>query len=174
MNEQYFYPLYKEFDKNFFEQLKIAIEKQVQFKGSETDKQKFMKDLLMLQLIRDYRKHLKIIYKFLDQPYIEIPQINELTKANDFAFNTKWVIFKVEKDIISMAKRLKNQDIQIDGSNRQFDEFVLRYLATIWLVDWTGPIYAILKLLNNKKYIFDPREANRLLVNWDFTNIFNN
>jgi hypothetical protein len=171
MMDKYFYPLYEKFDKDFFNKLKLAVQSDFAFHGGQSDKGKFVKDLLILQLIKDYRKHLKIICKHLDKK-TDINLINGGTSKINFSFDTSWVDFKIEKEMISMAKRLKNADLTFKGSDKKFNEFVLRYLLTIWLADWIGPLYAILKKTENDKYIFDLRELNKLLSLWDFTGIF--
>ena len=41
---------------------------------------------------------------------------------------------------------------------------------SIWLVDWAGPCFAILKVTEDG--IFDLKKCNEILTLWDFTGIF--
>jgi hypothetical protein len=172
MKYEYFYPLYEQFDKDFFNKLKLAAAGNFVFSGTQEDKQNFLKDLLILQLIKDYRKHLKIVFKYLDIK-TDIEKINHDASKINFGFNTSWAKSKVEKELVAMGKKLIKAEIRLEGSDKKFNEFILRYLVSIWLVDWTGPLYAILKKLENDQYILDLREMNKILALWDFTGIFN-
>jgi hypothetical protein len=172
MKDEYFYPLYEQFDKDFFNKLKLAIINGFVFSGTQEEKQQFIKDLLNLQLIKDYRKHLKIIFKHLDKK-IDIAAINHDAVKVNFNFNNTRAKFKVEKELLVMGKRLAKADIRLEGSDKRFNEFLLRYLCSIWLVDWAGPLYAIFRKLGSDQYILDLREMNKILALWDFTGIFN-
>ena len=174
MDENFFYPLYKEFDNAFFSKLKVAVVKGVEFRGDDKEKERFIKDLLVLQLIQDYRKHLKIVYKSMYGSDVNISKINQATDRLNFDFDTSWAVFKVEQELVKMGKNLLKHDLKLEGSNRRFNEFILRYLISVWLVDWIGPLYAILKMIETNKYILNLREVNKLLALWDFTRIFKN
>ena len=58
------------------------------------------------------------------------------------------------------------------GTDEEFNEFALRYLISIWLIDWEGPLYVLLQL--TKKGIVNLHELNDVLSMWDFTKIFDN
>lgn len=173
MRDEYFYPLYEQLDKDFFNKLKFAVKEGFAFRGSDEDKQKFVKDLLVLQLIKDYRKHLRIIWKYFDRD-VDVAAINREASAINFGFDASWVFFKAEKELILLGKKLTKMDLKFEGSDKKFNEFVLRYLISIWLVDWSGPLYVILKKIEEDEGIVDLRELNKILSLWDFTGIFNN
>ncbi len=170
MDEKLFYPLYKDFDKKFFRRLKFAVKNKYEFLGNDDEKSQFFTDLVVLQLIKDYRKHLEIVDKNLSIN-TSIERINEETKHINFDFDTSWVSFKHEQEIINLAKKMPVKKFVLDGTVQGFNEFVLRYLFSIWLVDWQGPLYAILKYIENKKTI-ELKELNKILKLWDFTKIF--
>ena len=75
-----------------------------------------------------------------------------------------------DKEMGRLAKKLFSSPLKIIGSARQFDEFVLRYLISIWLVDWEGPLYALLQSTKNGKANLN--ELNTILALWDFKKIF--
>lgn len=170
MNENLFYPLYKDFDKKFFRKLKEATKNKYEFIGDDREKEKFLKDLIVLQLIKNYRKHLQVIDEYLLRQ-TDLLEINKQTRNLDFEFDTTWVTFKVEQELVDLARGLKTTELTLIGNDENYDEFVLRYLLSIWLVDWQGPLYAILKYIENKKTI-EIKELNKILKLWDFTEIF--
>jgi len=172
MKDEYFYPLYEQFDKDIFNSLKMAVKEGYSFSGDQKNKEKFFKDLILLQLVKDYRKHLKILVKYFGRD-TELAKINAAALKVNFTFDKSWAVFKAEKELITMAKEFEKQALTFEGSNKKFDEFVLRYLISIWLADWTGPLYAILKKIKNDNYTIDLRELNKILNLWDFTGIFN-
>lgn len=169
LNESIFYPLYDDFDKDFFEKLKIAIKNKYSFKGDSEEKEYFIKTLLCLQMLKDYRAPLEAIAQNI-QEEIDLKTINDQIRSKDYAIDSSWAVWKRDKIMGELAKKLYDSEIKIVGTDEGFDEFVLRYLVSIWLVDWEGPLYAILQLTKSGK--INLRELNGLLKLWDFTRLF--
>ena len=171
ISQKFFYPLYKDFEKKHFAKLLDAVKKKYEFVGGKDDKIFFIKSLLYYQLItKDYRKILVILDKHLS-PRTDIAKINSLIKQTRFETDLSWVKWLYEKEMIKLVNKLwRSKDMKIIGSSSQFNEFILRYLISIWLVDWAGPCFAVLKL--NEKRILDLKKANKILSLWDFTKIF--
>lgn len=62
-----FYPLYDEFDRKFFAKLKIGVQNGFRFIGDKEEKVFFLKSLLVLQMLKDYRAPLVAIKDKLSQ-----------------------------------------------------------------------------------------------------------
>lgn len=171
LSQKFFYPLYHDFDKRLFLKLKKAIKNKHQFIGTKKDKIFFIQCLFYYQLLnKDYRQQLKIIYKNL-KPKTDILKINKLIKNIDFKKNLSWVIWKNEKEMVELTNKFwKNKKIKLIGTDKQFNEFILRYLISVWLIDWSAPLYAL--LIETKKSIINLKNCNKILSYWDFTNIF--
>lgn len=167
--QQLIYPLYDDFDKDFFKKVLHAYENNFVFHGSESEKVYFIKSLLCFQMINDYRKPLLSIDKFLAKE-TNIMKINEEIRNLNFKVDYSWAIWK--RDIImgELAEILMNLSSSIVGTDEEFNEFVYRYLISIWLIDWEGPLFGLLSF--TKDGVFDLKEMNEILTLWDFTNIF--
>lgn len=171
ISQKFFYPLYKDFEKKHFARLLDAVKKKYEFIGRKDDKIFFIKSLLYYQLItKDYRKILVILDRHL-LPRTDIAKINDLIKQTKFETDLSWVIWRYEKEMIKLVKKLwQRKNMEIVGNDSQFNEFILRYLVSIWLVDWAGPCFAILKITEGG--VLDLEKANKVLSLWDFTKIF--
>ena len=170
MKQELFYPLYEDFDKKFFEKLKIAVDEKYEFVGSDNDKIFFTKCLFYYQLlVKDYRKLLEILYENLSEK-TNIRHINEIVKTTAFDSDSSWLTWKSEREMVDLVEVFYESDVKIVGTDKQFDEFVLRYLVSVWLVDWQGPLYASLILTKDK--VINLSEINKVLSLWDFTRIF--
>ena len=169
MKQGYFYPLYKPFDRQLFKKLQKAVKEKYKFTGNTKEKTFFIKCLFYYQLIRDYRAPLIIINKNLKKS-TSLTKINQETKKVDFTLDLSWVNFKHEKEMVKYAQEFSKAKIKIIGTDPEFDEFVLRYLVSIWLADWQGPLFAMLQATKDKTV--NLKTLNKLLELWDFTNIF--
>lgn len=169
LTQKFFYPLYKSFDTNFFASLQKAIKDKYSFIGDDRDKVFFAKSLLCLQMIKDYRAPLRTIKKNLAKK-TDLKNINADIEASKFELDYSWAVWGHEKEMGRLAKKLLGSNLKIVGTDKEFDEFVLRYLISIWLVDWEGPLYALLVSTKNGKA--DLKEMNKILALWDFTKIF--
>ena len=148
-----------------------AIKNKYEFIGSEEDKVSFVKSLFYYQLMtKDYRKILVILDKNLS-PKISIPKINDLVRETRFETDLSWIKWLYEKEMITLVKKFwQSNNLRLVGNHLQFNEFVLRYLVSIWLVDWAGPCFAILKATEDE--VLNLNECNEILDLWDFTKIF--
>ena len=171
ISQKFFYPLYYYFDKKFFRKLNKAVREEYTFFGSEEDKVFFVKSLFYYQLInKKYRKSLKIIDDHL-KPQTDIKKINQLIRLTEFKEDLSWVNWLNEKEMIKLVKKFwKRKQIKIVGTDKQFDEFILRYLISVWLVDWAAPLFALLR--STKDRVIDLEECNQIISFWDFTKIF--
>ena len=168
-DEKLFYPLFGQFEKKFFPKLKHAVAKGYHFEGSKKEKIFFFKTLLSLQMLKDYRAPLVAIDNNLDS-VTQLKSINDEIKRRNFQLDFSWVIWRHERMMARLARELLNREINLVGSSVDYNEFVLRYLVSIWLVDWEGPLYVLLQLTR-----FDNvnlRMLNKALALWDFTGIF--
>jgi len=156
---------------DFFNQLLIAIQKKYTFNGDNIEKSFFIKLLLCLQMLKDYRMPLLPINTNLMQN-TNLKNINTIIKSKKLTIDYSWAVWKRDKIMGKLAKTLWNSDINIIGTNIEFNEFVLRYLISIWLIDWEGPLYAILQA--TKQGTVDLPQLNKILSLWDFTKIFIN
>ena len=172
LSQKFFYPLYHNFDQKLFLKLKKAVKNKYEFIGSEKDKIFFIQCLFYYQLLnKNYRQQLKIIYKNLE-PKTNLAEINQLTKKTTFKKDFSWVNWKTEKEMIKLVNKFwKDKKIKLIGTNQQFNEFILKYLVSIWLVDWSAPLYAL--LIETKKGTINLKNCNKILSYWDFTDIFN-
>ena len=171
ISQKFFYPLYYDFDKKFFNKLNKGVKEKQSLVGSGEDKIFFIKSLFYYQLInKEYRKSLEIIHDNLT-PKTDIKKINKLIKTIEFKEDLSWVNWLNEKEMIKLVKKFwRHKKIKIIGTNKQFDEFVLRYLISVWLVDWGAPLFALLQ--STKDGIINLKECNQILSFWDFTKIF--
>ncbi|MFA4931273.1 MAG: hypothetical protein WC570_05420 [Patescibacteria group bacterium] len=169
ISPQYYYPLLDDFDRRFFTKLQIAIKNKYRFVGNRDEKDFFVRSLLCLQVIRNYREPLKIISKQL-QPDTEISIINDKIKNLKPTINYSWAVWDRDKQIGKISKKLFKSSLEIVGSEKDFDEFTLRYLVSIWLTAWEGPLYAL--LLSCQTGQADLKEMIAILKPWDFTEIF--
>jgi len=144
MKEFYFYPLYKTKDRKYFKLLKLAVKERYHFIGNINEKIRFIKDILFLQLIKDYHSPLDIVFQnFIKET--NLSSINQLIQETEFALDFSWVSFKHEREILERAQAFDKAEIMLIEKDGSFDEFVLRYLISIWLADWQGPLFAILR-----------------------------
>lgn len=169
LDQELFYPLYKDFDKEFFNHLLTAVREQYMFIGDEKDKEYFVKCLLCFQMNRGYRAPLEIIRAHLTEK-TELKIINAAVKSNNFAIEYSWATWLYDKEMGHFAESVFKSPLKIIGSDADFNEFVLRYLISIWLVSWEGALYALLRL--TKDGDANLKEMNKVLALWDFTKIF--
>lgn len=169
-NQHLFYPLYKEFEQKHFKDLTVAVEQHYSFVGSEEDKEFFLKCLLCLQVSKDYRSPLAALSQNLTKE-TNVAVINEEVRNKGFEIDYSWALWLSEKEIGAMAEKLFSNKLEIIGTQDEYNEFVLRYLISIWLVAWEGPLYAVLKQIE-KSGKADLKELNKIMSVWDFTEIF--
>jgi hypothetical protein len=168
--ETIFYPLKKDFEKEFFAELKHAVINRYQFIGDKAEKEYFIKCLLCLQMLNDYRAPLISVKENLSAK-TDLNKINSEIKKLDFEFDYSWAVWERDKEMGLLAENLFTSEVEIIGSDSEFNELVLRYLISIWLIDWEGPLYAILNSITKNRV--ELKELNELLKKWDFTLIFN-
>ncbi len=171
LTQEFFYPLYKDFDQKYFAKLVDAVKNEYEFTGSKGEKIFFLKSLFYYQLItKDYRKLLIILDENLSSK-TDIAKINNLIRESKFETDLSWIKWLYEKEMIKLVNKLwRSKNLKFVGDDLQFNEFILRYLVSIWLVDWAGPCFAILRATENE--IFNLKECNEILNLWDFTKIF--
>jgi hypothetical protein len=170
MNQQnLFYPLIDKSDRNLFANLQKAIKGKYSFIGTKAEKVFFIKSLLCLQMLKDYRAPLRAINDHLSEK-TDLKVINDAVKSNKFVIDYSWAVWTRDKEMGRLAKKLFKSPLKIIGTDREFDEFVLRYLVSIWLVAWEGPLYALLQSTKNGRV--DLKELNKIMSLWDFTKIF--
>jgi hypothetical protein len=167
----YFYPLYKKFEQEFFLKLRKAVEEKYHFVGKDEDKEYFIKTLLCFQVAKDYRTPLKSVKKHLASES-DIAEINKLVKKQSFKIDTTWVIWKSDFELVVLAKKIYKTKLRINGTSDEFDEFVLRYLISAWLVAWQGPLFMILKNIMENRGKANLKSLNDMMKKWDFTDIF--
>jgi hypothetical protein len=169
ITQNFFYPLIDEFDRDFFTSLQKAVKGKYTFVGDDNEKVFFVKSLLCFQMLKDYRTPLRAINENLTKK-TDLKTINDAIKSKGFVIDYSWAVWTRDKEMGRLAKKLFSSPFKIIGSTQQFDEFVLRYLISIWLVDWEGPLYALLQSTKNGKANLN--ELNKILGLWDFTKIF--
>ncbi len=169
LTQKFFYPLVASFETDFFASLKKAVKNRYSFIGDDRDKVFFAKSLLCFQMTKDYRAPLKSIKKNLAKK-TDLKTINADIKDSGFKVDYSWAVWKRDRIIGRLAKKLLGSKLKIVGTDKEFDEFILRYLISIWLVDWEGPLYAL--LISTKDGKADLKEMNKILALWDFTKIF--
>lgn len=157
------------FDRIFFVSLKKAIKDKYSFVGSNAEKVFFVKSLLCFQMIKDYRAPLRAINDNLTKK-TDLKVINDTISSNGFVIDYSWAVWTRDKEMGRLAKKLFSSPLKIVSTDKEFDEFVLRYLISIWLVDWEGPLYALLQSTKSGKANLS--ELNKILDLWDFTKIF--
>lgn len=170
LKQKFFYPLIEDFDKNFFKMLQVAVKERYEFVGNNEDKIFFIKTLLCFQILKDYRAPLHVIKKYLRKK-INLKIINEKIKAKNFEIDYSWAVWTRDKEMGKLAEKFFKSNPKIIGTDNEFNEFVLRYLVSIWLAGWEGPLYAILQ--SAKDGTVHLNELNEILSLWDFTKIFN-
>ena len=120
-------------------------------------------------MLQDYRRPLQTVKKHLAKK-TDLKTINKEIKSMDFKIDYSWAIRGRDKDMGQLAKKFFKSNPKIIGTDKEFNEFILRYLLSIWLIDWEGPLYAL--LLSTKNNIINLKELNDILALWDFTEIF--
>ena len=171
LNQDFFYPLFGWFDKDFFRNLQKAVKEKYRFIGENEDKIFFLKSLLCFQMIKNYRIPLYAVKKYLKRE-TDLEKLNKEIKLMDFKIDHSWAVWLRDKKMGRLAKKFFKSRIRMIGTDEEFNEFVLRYLISIWLIDWEGPLYVLLQL--TKKGIVNLHELNDVLSMWDFTKIFDN
>jgi len=169
ITQKLFYPLIDAFDRNFFANLKKAVKGKYTFVGDDNERVVFVKSILCFQILKDYRAPYRAINDNLMKK-TNLKIINDAIKQKEFVIDYSWAVWRRDKKMGQLAKKLFNSPLKIIGSAQEFDEFVLRYLISIWLVDWEGPLYALLKSTQDGKANLG--ELNKILALWDFTKIF--
>lgn len=167
--EELIYPLVDEFDRKFFNTLKIGIVNKYRFAGDIEDRKYFFKSLLCFQLIKDYRAPLIILSKYISES-TELALVNKELKDLNFQLDFSWMVWKRDKMMGESLRQFFDKDIEIVGTDKEYDEFVLRYLVSIWLVDWEGPLFVIANLVEQGGVNLS--ELNKVLDMWDFTKLF--
>jgi len=171
MQEKHFYPLYKQFDRKFFGKLRLAIKNNYKFTGDQEDKRLFVKYLIYYQLnSKDYRQNLKIVNKQL-KPITDIKKINRWIEKVKFNKDTSWAIFSIDKDLIKLAKKFYRSKTKLISAGKDYNEFILRYLVSLWLAGWQAPLYPLLIEMQTGK--IDLKKLNKILSLFDLTKIFN-
>jgi len=169
ITQKFFYPLIDEFDRIFFASLKKAVKERYSFVGDDDEKVFFVKSILCFQMFKDYRVPLYTINDNLSKK-TNLKAINNIIKSKEFVIDYSWAVWARDKDMGRLAKKLFSSPLEIIGTDEKFNEFVLRYLISIWLVDWEGPLYALLQSTKDGKA--NLVELNKILSLWDFTKIF--
>ncbi len=169
ITQKVFYPLIHKFDRDFFASIQRAVKEKYTFVGDDNEKIFFVKSLLCFQMLRNYRVPLYAIKGNLAKK-TELKIINSIIKTKNFKIDYSWAVWTRDKEMGRFAKKLFNSNLIIIGTNKEFDQFVLRYLISIWLVDWEGPLYVLLQLTKDGKANLD--ELSKALALWDFTKIF--
>jgi hypothetical protein len=122
-------------------------------------------------MLKDYRAPLYAINDNLSKK-TNLKTINDAIRSKDFVIDFSWAVWKRDKDMGRLAQKIYDSPLELIGTNDEFNEFVLRYLVSIWLVDWEGPLYALLQSVENGKANLS--DLNQTLALWDFTKIFAN
>jgi len=161
--------LIDDFDRIFFASLKKAVKGHYSFVGTDAEKVFFVKSLLCFQMLKDYRAPLHAINDNLTKK-TSLKVINDAIKSNKFVIDYSWAVWTRDKEMGRLAKKLFSSPLEIVSTDKEFNEFVLRYLISIWLIDWEGPLYALLQSTKDGKANLD--ELNKILSLWDFTKIF--
>lgn len=169
ITRKFFYPLIDTFDRDFFASIKKAAKGQYTFIGDNAEKVFFLKSFLCFQMLKDYRAPLRAVNDNLTKK-ASLKTINDAIRSKEFIIDYSWAVWARDKEMGRLAKKLFSSPLKIIGSDRQFDEFVLRYLISIWLADWEGSLYALLQSTKNGKA--NLHELNKILALWDFTKIF--
>ena len=169
LTQNFFYPLIDEFDRSFFANLQKAVKERYTFVGDDKEKVFFVKSLLCFQMLKNYRAPLYAINDNLTKK-TSLKSINDIIRSKEFVIDYSWAVWTRDKDMGRLAKKLFSSPFKIVGTDEEFNEFVLRYLISIWLVDWEGPLYALLQSTKDGKANLS--ELNKILSLWDFTKIF--
>ena len=83
LNQEFFYPLFGWFDKDFFRNLQKAVKEKYRFIGDNDDKIFFLKSLLCFQMIKNYRIPLYAVRKYLKSE-TDLEKLNKEIKSMDF------------------------------------------------------------------------------------------
>ena len=168
-----YYPLYKKVDKELYFTIKKTWPQTKQIKLlSLKEKDEVLKKLIISQLLPNYRisfsfwltsfKKKKISFPFLKKKCF----LGEKEEIDD-----SWAIFRQDKEICRLGKRISFSKIKFKGKKEEIIEFILRFLLSCLLYDWRTPLWESLLFLKNKEEI-DLKEFNSLLEKYDLTMIF--
>ncbi len=166
--ERLIYPLYKQSDKKAYNVLKGHVGKIIVKDNVNIDE--LIKTILISQCYYNYRKIRDRIIEELDRNN-RINSSNILKTVETVDIDCSWAVFRQDKEICDMCKKLKGKDVMYDGNNYTYSEFIIRFLLTQLMHDWRGPLIYVLKTSLENKRVNVPL-LNAYLALWDFTNIF--
>ncbi|MBI2009748.1 MAG: hypothetical protein HYS86_01080 [Candidatus Chisholmbacteria bacterium] len=172
---EYFYPLYKPEDQHIYD-LIVALSKNQRLPRivtSKTERNEFTKLLILTGKIKNYRLFRDKVVEALEKGQLILKQLNAFGKTIKIpkGIDTSWAIFIQDQRICEILDALAETKISYTGSDKEFTEFLYRYLLTQLLQDWRGPKLAVsLESIEKKKISYS--FLNKLLSDWDFTHIF--
>jgi len=173
---EYFYPLYKDTDVTIYRTLVgfVNSRKIPSFKGSQSERDKFIKLLILTGKIKDYRLFRDEVLKALKTGVLDLKKLNEFGSKIDIpkGVDESWAIFIQDQRICYLLDELADHNVSFMGTDDEFFEFVLRYMLSQLLQDWRGSKMAVAtERLKNKEIKLS--HLNSVLSKWDFTKIFN-
>lgn len=196
----YRYPLWEQWDKEAFEQLK-EIGKTKQYPkiiGSPDDKNRFLIALIRTQkaLGVSYEEYERRIKSSNEAKIKErhnkndwrnmlidiLRQVKETNSINAILLNKKyppesisknipaWVTYKDDKIVNDFIDNLGTKKVKFQGTDKEMAEFVLRFILA-QLSDWEQSILMIWEMLGNENSI-NVKQLNEEMKNFDYLGLF--
>lgn len=169
------YPLYKESDKTTYALLEKwgKSQKYPGLVGSQEEINTFLKRLILSQKMKDYRKFRDIALTEFKKKEANIPLLLKQSKNLEIprGIDKSWAIFLQDKRLCELMDQFQDATVEFIGTNDRISEFVVRFLLTQLLLDWRGPLMAVLlECLEDKEIKI--KRLNNFLKKWDYTTIF--
>lgn len=169
------YPLYEAADRLAYSTLEKIGKSQSYPKliGSAGEINEFLTLLILSQKMKEYRIFRDITLGEFEKDRVDIPNILDEGKSLQIprGVDESWAVFTQDKRLCELTDHFRDSRTEFQGTNDEIVEFVIRFLLSQLLMDWRGPLMAVL-LECTKKHNVQISKLNDLLKNWDHTGIF--
>lgn len=174
-NQRYFYPLYKNQDKELFNLLVKSVQEKKfpKIKGDNHNLIGFIKLLISSQKMKDYRKFWDELIKSYQSQVFDLNHLNDFGSGVEVSkgVDESWAIFHQDKDICNEIDNVSDLDLDNVINPSLASEFITRFLLTQLLFDWRGPLFATcLTIIGSGNINF--LSLNEILKTWDLAEIW--
>lgn len=174
-NKQYFYPLYKQVDKDIYKILADSVAKEnfPVLSGSDEQVNELLKLIIYSGKAKDYREFRDAFMTEFKTGKVTVARLLKIGEGLDIPEGviTSWAIFTQDKEICELLDDFKAKEIKFKGNMEETNEFIKRFMLSQLLQDWRGPKLAVVVEALEQGEI-KLSELNVILAKWDFTGMF--
>ena len=172
----YRYSLFKQWDKEAFNQLKEIGKTKYYPKiiGTTADKNKFLITVIRTQKsLHDWRNLLKDVLKQVEENnIINTSLLNKKYPPESIGKDIPaWVTYEGDKIVNDFIDELGSREVNFIGTDHEIAEFIIRFILGQLGHDWEQTIMMIWEMFEDKKEL-SLKELNQEMKNFDYLKLF--